>query len=131
MKLWSVALCLFIFGFGVSAVNDLAIFNTTVPGPEQTSIGSDEITEVSDEVMSTGLNPLFIFFVIQTVGKALIAGFIAILSILPLFCATLSAFGIPLTISIPIGMLIQGPIWFVMLNGLFQMITGYNEQGME
>jgi hypothetical protein len=131
MKLWSIALCLFIFGFAVSAVNDLGIFHATIPGPEQTAINSDEITDVSEEVMSTGLNPLFIFFSIQTIGKTLISGFIAILSILPLFCATLGAFGIPLLISIPIGMVIQGPIWFVMLNGLFQMITGYNEQGME
>lgn len=131
MKLWSIALCLFIFGFGVSAVNSLGIFNATVPGPQHTAISSEEITDVSEQVMSTGLNPLFIFFVIQTIGRALISGFIAILSILPLFCTTLGAFGIPLLISVPIGMLIQGPIWFVMLNGLFQMITGYNEQGME
>ena len=120
MKLWSIALCLFIFGFGVSMVNSLAIFNATVPGPEQTAISSDEITDVSEEVMNTGLNPLFIFFVIQTVGRALISGFIAILSILPIFLATLGAFGIPATVSLPIGMLIQGPIWFVMLNGIYQ-----------
>jgi len=131
MKLWSIALCLFIFGFGVSAVNDLDIFTATVPGPEQNTISSEEITEVSEQVMNTGLNPLFIFFVIQTIGRALISGFIAILSILPIFMTTLGAFGIPASISLPIGMLLQGPIWFVMLNGLFQMITGYNEQGME
>lgn len=131
MKLWSIALCLFIFGFGVSAVNSLGIFNATVVGPEQNAISSEEITEVSEEVMNTGLNPLFIFFVIQTLGRALISGFIAVLSILPVFCATLSAFGIPITISLPIGMVFQGPIWFVMLNGVFQLLTGYNEQGME
>ena len=131
MKLWSIALCLFIFGFCVSAVNSMGIFNTTVVGGDTTAISADEITEVSGEVMDTGLNPLFIFFAIQTMGRALISGFIAVLSILPIFCSTLSAFGIPLTISVPIGMIIQGPIWFVMLNGLYQMITGYNEQGME
>lgn len=131
MKLWSIALCLFIVGAGTSAVNDLGVFSSKVPGSQYTNISGAEVQDISQSAVTTGINPLFTFFMIQMFMKALISGFLAILSILPLFCSVLSAFGIPLTISIPIGMIIQMPVWYVMLNGLFQMFTGFNEQGME
>ncbi len=131
MKLWSIALCLFIFGFGVTCVNDLNVFGTTVPVTNVATVTEGEITDISEQVSTTGLNPLFTFFVVQTFMKAMVSGFLAILSILPIFISLLGAFGVPVTISLPIGMIIQGPIWFVMLNGLYQMYTGYNEQGME
>lgn len=131
MKLWSICLTLFILGFGVSAVNSLAFYNTTIPGPQYTTITEEEVQDISEEAVNTGLNPLFIFFIIQTFMKALIAGFLAILSILPLFCAMLGGFGIPLLISVPIGMVIQGPVWYVELIGLYQLFTGYSMQGME
>jgi hypothetical protein len=61
----------------------------------------------------------------------MLSGFLAVLTILPLFCSILTAFGVPLLIAVPIGMIIQGPVWFVELNGIYQLLTGYNEQGME
>jgi hypothetical protein len=131
MKLWSIALCLFIFGFGVDAVNSLGPWGATLPDTSVTPVTEAEVRDISEQVSTTGLNPLFTFFVLQTFLKAMVSGMLAILSILPIFTSILGAFGIPLTVSIPIGMLIQGPIWFVMLNGLYQMWTGFNEQGME
>lgn len=131
MKLWSIALFLFVFGFAVSAVNDLAIYDATVPGPEYNGPTEAEVKDVSEAAVNVGLSPLFIFFIIQTFAKAMLSGFLAVLTILPLFCSILTAFGIPLLISVPIGMVIQGPVWFVELNGIYQLLTGYNETGME
>jgi hypothetical protein len=131
MRLWDIALCLFIFGFCLSCVNDLAFYDVVVPESNYNGPTEAEIRDLSDEAMSTGLSPLYIFFIIQTLGKALIAGLLAIITILPLCCSILGAFGIPLVISVPICMIIQGPAWFVELNGIYQLITGYNEEGMK
>lgn len=131
MKLWSIALFLFILGFATSSINDLGFLNTKIPGAQYQGVTEENVKDVSSQVMFTGLNPFFMYFVIQTFMKAMVSGFLAILSILPLFCSILSGFGIPLAYSIPIGMLFQGPVWYVELNGVYQLITGHTEQGME
>ncbi len=131
MRLWSILLFLFIFGFGTSAVNDLVIFDATVPGSNIEGPSEAEIKDITEEATTTGLNPLFTFFMVQMFLRALLSGALAILSILPWFCGLLGAFGVPLLISAPIGMIFQGPIWYVTLNSAFQLFSGHQEKGME
>lgn len=131
MKLWSIALFLFIFGAGVTCVNELSGFDAAMPGPAYEPLTEAEVQDLSEQATTTGLNPLYIYFVIQTFGKALFSGFLAILTILPLFCSILAAFGISYAVAAVIGMVFQLPIWYVEIVGIYQMITGYNMQGME
>lgn len=131
MRLWAILLFLFIFGFATEAVNTLMIYDATIPGSNIQGPNEAEIKDITEEAVSTGLNPLFTFFMIQMFMRALFAGALAILSILPWFCGLLGAFGVPLLISAPIGMVFQGPIWYVTLNSAYQLFTGHTEQGME
>lgn len=131
MRLWTILLFLFIFGFGTEAVNELVIFDATIPGSNINGPNEAEIKDITEEATTTGLNPLFNFMMVQMFLRAIMAGALAILSILPWFCGLLGAFGIPLTISAPIGMVFQGPIWYVLLNSAYQLFTGHTEKGME
>jgi hypothetical protein len=132
MKLWHILLFLFIFGFGTECVNELVILpDITVPSSNINGPDEAEIQDITEEATSTGLNPLFTFFMIQMFLRALLAGALAILSILPWFCGLLGAFGVPLWMSVPIGTIFQGPIWYVTLNSGYQLFTGHQEKGME
>jgi hypothetical protein len=131
MKAYHIALCLFIFGFAVSGINDLGIYKVKAPESGVQGITDSDIKDISGSAMAAGLNPFYIPFIIITFAKALASGFLAILSILPWFVSTMAAFGVPIGVSIIIGMMIQGPIWWVLINGLYQWWTGYNYGGME
>jgi hypothetical protein len=77
------------------------------------------------------LNFFFIYMIIASVVHVLLSGAIAVLTILPLFLSWTSAFGISPIVAIPVGMIIQTPIWWVLLNGYYQMTTGHAYKVME
>lgn len=131
MQLYRIMLALFIFGFALTMINDLAFLNASVPETNYSGPGEAEIKDVTNQIQSTGLNSVFTPFVLVTMAKAFFSGVLAVITILPLFVTIMSAFGVPVWISVVIGMVIQGPLWLVTFNGAYQWWTGHNEQGME
>jgi hypothetical protein len=123
MKAYSIMLFLFILGSVSGFVNEVALFDAALPVSASHAVTAGEVTELTQTVADSGLNPLFMFFVIVTFIKVLASGLIAVATILPL----LLGYGVPAALAVAI----QGPIWIVELFGIYQLITGYNMQGME
>lgn len=114
---------LFIFGAVTGSINQLGIIDYQLPQSNVNTINQAQVMDLSNTASSAGLNPFFIFYVIQTFGKVLFTGLLTCATVLPLMVG----FGVPITIAT----MFQGPIWIVEAFGIYQLITGYNMGGME
>ena len=122
MKLYTILLTLFIFGFVTSGINASGMFTHKIP---ETDIGFNEasVKEVTEGAEAVGTNPVSAIAMIGTFFHILASAVLAIITILPI----LSSWGIPLWA----GMMVQGPVWLVEIVGLYQWATGHNMMGME
>ena len=123
MKAYSVFLFLFIMGVVSGGINTLGIFDTTLPQSNVQTINQAQVMDLSNTAASAGLNPFFIFYIIQSFGKVLFTGLLTCATVLPL----MMQYGVPMSIA----MMFQAPSWVVMAFGIYQLITGYNMGGME
>ena len=123
MKAYSVFLFLFILGVVSGGINTLGIFDTTLPQSNVQTITQAQVMDLSNTAASAGLNPFFIFYIIQSFGKVLFTGLLTCATVLPL----MMQYGVPMSIA----MMFQAPIWVVMAFGIYQLITGSNMGGME
>jgi hypothetical protein len=123
MKAYSIFMFLFIFGAVTGSINQLGIIDYQLPQSNVNTINQAQVTDLSNTASSAGLNPFFIFYVIQTFGKVLFTGLLTCATVLPLMVG----FGVPIVIAT----MFQGPIWIVEAFGIYQLITGYNMGGME
>lgn len=122
MRAYTIALALFTFGFVVGGINGLGIFDVVLPGSDMSVTGA-QVTEITDGATSGGASPLYSVAILLTLGKVFFEGLKTALTILPL----LGSFGVsPL-----IGMMFQGPIWFVYAAAVVQFFTGRSLKGVE
>ena len=123
MKLYAIVLVLFVFGFVNAGINELGVFDTKMPNsnPQITETQAGQFTEGVGAL--NPLNPFFIYSMIVSFLKMFGQACLAVLTIVPL----LNSYGIP----IAVGMMIQGPIWLVEAVGIYQIVTGYQFQGMD
>lgn len=122
MKAYGIMLALLCFGFITAGVNELAIYQKTLPETGAT-MHEETVQELQSGMQAQGPNPLMTYNMILSAGKILIGGFMMLITIVP----SLLAYGIPL----PIAMMIQGPVWLVEAWGIYQFYTGYATQGMD
>jgi hypothetical protein len=123
MKLYAIMLFLFIFGFVNAGINEAGIFDVKLPNsnPQITEAQAGQFTQGVGEL--NPLNPFFIYSMIVSFLKMFGQACLAVVTILPL----MYSYGVP----IYIGMMIQGPIWLVEAVGIYQLVTGYQMQGMD
>jgi hypothetical protein len=122
MKAYGIMLALLCFGFITGGVNELHIYEKTLPEAPGT-MKEQTVTDLQAGMQGQDPNPLMTYNMILSGGKVLMNGFLMLLTIVP----TLMAYGIPLAIA----MMIQGPIWLVEAWGIYQFYTGYATQGMD
>ena len=122
MKLYTILLTLFIFGFVTSGINESGMFKQKVP---ETDLGFNDtdVQEITEGAQAVGTNPVSAIAMIGVFFRVLASAVLALITILPI----LSSWGAPLWA----GMMIQGPIWLVEVVGLYQWATGHNMLGME
>jgi len=122
MKLYTILLTLFIFGFVTSGINTSGMFTQKMP---ETDIGFSDssVQEITEGAEAVGTNPVSIIAMIGLFFHVFASAVLAIITILPI----LSSWGCPLWA----GMMIQGPVWLVEVVGLYQFATGHNVLGME
>ena len=123
MKAYSIFLFLFTLGLVLGAINELGIYDVKLPQSNVQTVSQANVMDLSNTATNAGLNPFFIFFVIQSFMKVLGTGLLTCATILPL----MMGFGVPLVIA----MMFQAPVWIVEAFGIYQLITGYNMGGME
>ena len=122
MKLYAILLTLFIFGFVTAGINESGIFEPKIP---ETDIGFDDtyVQEITEGVQATGTNPVSLISMLGMFLRVMMSAVIALITILPI----LASWGCPLWA----GMMIQGPVWWVEVVGVYQWATGHNLMGME
>ena len=128
MKLYSIFIFLFTFGVVTSSLNSLGIFDVNLPQNNVNTISQADVMDLSNTATTAGLNPFFIFYIIQSFGKVLFTGILTCATILPLMLQFGS--GMPASVMVPIALMFQLPIWVVSAFGVYQLITGYNMEGM-
>lgn len=111
-----LAVAIFAFTFIVGGLNSLLIFDTQLPSTG-VNITEDQIRDLSGSVTQTEVGPLFYINLLIKIGGAILMGLLSVLTIIPF----LMAYGIGPTI----GMIFQGPIWFVYALDIFRMFTGH------
>ena len=130
MKFYSVVIALFVFGFVCQALVEIGGLSA-IP-VSKASISEAQVTDLQNGMTdAAALGPLFPYQIIVTFIRVIGMGVIAIFSILPLFLQYTGALHISPLVAIPVGMIIQGPLWWVEINGLYQMTSGHTYQSME
>ena len=122
MKLYTILLTLFVFGFVTSGINESGIFSHDMP---ETQIGfSDtDVQEITGGAQAVGISPVSVISMVMIFFRVLASAVLALITILPI----LMSWGCPIWA----GMMVQGPVWLVEVVGLYQWATGHNLLGME
>ena len=122
MKLYTILLTLFIFGFVTSGLNESGMFKKQMP---ETEIGftDAQVKEITEGAKAAGTNPVSAIALIGSFFRVFASAVLALITILPI----LISWGVPIWA----GMMIQGPVWLVEVAGLYQWATGHNMMGME
>ena len=129
MKFYDVVLFLFIFGFASQALVEIGGL-TAIP-VSKPAITEAQVTDMTSGMTNVGVSALLPYQIIISFLKVIGMGVIAIFTILPLFLQYTSALNVPLIVAVPVGMIIQGPVWWVELNGLYQMASGHTYRSMK
>ena len=122
MKLYTIILTLFIFGFVTAGINASGMFKQKVPESE-IGFNEEDVQEITEGVQGVGTNPVTTLAAIGLFFRVLASALLAIVTILPI----LSSWGVPLWA----GMMVQGPVWWVEFTGLYEWWTGNSVLGME
>jgi len=122
VKVYDIALALFIFQFVLGCINGLGIFET------QVAVGNAEVSEAQVQEVTGALENVeggsgFSVLMVIKMVKIVIGAFFTVLFIVPM----LLDWGIPLQIA----MMIQMPIWLVEVWGIIQYVTGRSTKQME
>ena len=122
MKLYTILLTLFIFGFVTAGINESGMFSHQLPETEM-NFNDTSVSEVTKGVEAVGTNPLSVVSMVIVFFRVLASAVLALVTILPI----LMSWGVPIWA----GMMVQGPVWFVEFIGFYQAATGHNLLGME
>jgi hypothetical protein len=122
MKVYDIALALFIFQFVLGCVNGLGIFDTQVT-VGNLKISDAQVTAVSETIENSEGGILLNTLMLIKMFKIVFGAFLSVLFIVPM----LLDWGIPLQIA----MMIQMPIWLVEVWGIMQYVTGRTTKQME
>jgi hypothetical protein len=122
MKLYAILLCLFIFGFVTAGINESNMFTHKMP---ETSIGFNEsdVQEITEGMQAVGTNPVSAIAMIGLFLRVFASAVLALVTSLPI----MMSWGCPIWAA----MMVQGPVWFVEVVGLYQFATGHTMMGME
>jgi hypothetical protein len=126
MKSQWLVIGLFILGGSLAAFNDIGISAIHLPEPNYETIDQAQIRDLSSSVSTGGLNPLSSISLLSIGVKVVIGGAIAVLSFIPTISAVMYAVGIPYVVSIPLLLIFQIPVWYLLFADLVGILIGRN-----
>ena len=121
--LYYIFFFLFVFGLMSGAVNELGIFNMKVPSSGFT-ISNSTVTEVNSGALSQTANDFSAWEVIQSFMRVIGTGVTYMLAFGYVVYSIFMSVGSPQAIALFAGAIIQGPLTFVLLFGLYEWWTG-------
>jgi hypothetical protein len=121
--LYDILFVLFCFGLLTGAINELGIFEMKVPSSGFT-IGNSTVTEVQSGALSQPANDFSAWEVIQSFMRVIGSGLVALFAIGVLIYGLFNTVGAAPEICLFAAGLIQAPVTFVTLFGLYEWWTG-------
>ena len=116
MKVYSIALFLFIFGAVTGAVDGMGIFSTEIALPIE--MNETYVEEVQEITQSHASWLFWIPMMIYRFVQILFSAFTTAITIIPLFVK----YGVPVEVIA----MVQTPIWLVYAVGIIQFVTGHS-----
>jgi hypothetical protein len=118
-----ILLFLFCFGAVTQGVNELAIFDYTVP-TNGAQISNQTVRDIQSGSEQTALNPFNAIMVLVSFMKIIGMGVVAMFTIIPVIVEIFTMVGMDMGTALIMAGMIQAPVTFVTLFGLFEWWTG-------
>jgi hypothetical protein len=122
MMAYKIMLVMIIFSAVNGGLNTLGWYSTKLP-EQDAGISKVQVTELTQSVQRTSINPWTAFTVLSTVFQVLGSAMLSLLTILP--------FLLSMGMNLQMAMMIQTPIWLVMAWAVYQMWTGHSSMGQD
>jgi hypothetical protein len=121
--LYDILFILLCFGLITGAVNELGIFEMKVPTSGFT-ISNSTVTEIQEGALSQTANDFSVWEVIQSFMRVIGSGLVALFAIGVLVYGMFNTVGAAPEICLMAAGLVQAPVTFVTLFGLYEWWTG-------
>lgn len=122
--LYTILLFLFILGATTQGVNELGVFDTTLPPVNGTQLSAGTVTNLQHGSEGTDLNPLNAVMIFLSFIKVIGAGVLAMFWIAPLISGYFTMAGADPVWAGIIATMLQAPLTFITLFGLYEWWTG-------
>jgi hypothetical protein len=121
--LYSILLFLFCFGAVTAGINQLGIFDYTLPTNGAT-LDNQTVKDLQSGAETTSLNPFNVISIgisfLSVMGHGVVAMFMVYFTVVDVF----AMFGVDGTMAGVLATIVQAPLTFVALFGLFEWWTG-------
>lgn len=121
--LYTILLFLFVFGAVTQGVNELGVFEYQMP-TNGAQLDNQTVKDIQSGAETTDLNPFNTIMIVISFMKVIGAGILAMFVVAPTIISIFTMVGADGTIAAVIATMIQAPITFVTLFGLFEWWTG-------
>ena len=121
--LYDILFFLFVLGAVTQGFNEIGFFGVTVPDQGLT-LNETSVTEVQAGAESTEIDDFSLISIIWSFLKGIGAGVLAMFTIVPLCISIFQAVGLDFATSVIFAGILQAPITFVTLLGLYEWWTG-------
>lgn len=121
--LYSILLFLFIFGAVTQGVNQMQLFDTQMP-TNGAQLDNATVRDLQSGAESTTLNPFNTIMIGIAFLKVIGAGVLAMFIVAPTIITIATMVGVDGTFAAIIATMLQAPLTFITLFGLFEWWTG-------
>jgi len=121
---YDMLLFLFILGAATQGFNELGIFDMTAPDPEISAPGEAQVQELQDSAANQGVSEFNFIQIILSFGRVIGMGFMAMFTIIPMAISWMTAVGLNFVLAAALAGILQVPITFVTIFGLYEFWTG-------
>lgn len=121
--LYLILLFLFCFGAVTAGINELGVFDYTMP-TNGAQLDNQTVRNIQSGAEKTDLNPFNAVMVLVSFLKVIGAGVLAMFVIAPTIASIFTMVGADPTMAMIIATMVQAPVTFVTLFGLFEWWTG-------
>lgn len=121
--LYTILLFLFVFGAVTQGFNELNMFSYQMP-TNGAQLDNQTVRDIQSGAENTALNPFNVIMVLVSFMKVIGAGVLAMFVVAPTIYSIFTMVGADPTVAMVFATMLQAPITFVTLFGLFEWWSG-------
>lgn len=121
--LYTILLFLFLFGIVTQGINEMAVFSVAMP-TTGVQMNNTTITSLQSGALGTDLNPWNSVMIFLSFIRVIGAGVLAMFWVAPIIASVFTMVGADSTWAWIIATMLQAPLTFITLFGLYEWWTG-------